>query len=96
MRYVQRESFVGLQDERIACLDPFLDEEGIIRLRTRIAERADAGDLLRPIQRVYPLEIHDEELPKPDKTSTEVTPEAQETAASLEKDRKFKLEVVER
>jgi hypothetical protein len=34
MRYVQRESFAGLQDERIACLDPFLDEEGIICLRT--------------------------------------------------------------
>jgi len=27
IRYVQRKSFVGLQDERIACLDPFLDEE---------------------------------------------------------------------
>ena len=44
MRYVQRESFAGLQEERIARLNPFLDEGGIIRLRTRIAERADAGD----------------------------------------------------
>ena len=44
MRYVQRESFAGLQDERIASLNPFLDEEGITRLRTRIVERADVGD----------------------------------------------------
>jgi hypothetical protein len=44
IRYVQEEFFAGLQDERIACLDPFLDEEGIIRLRTRIVERADVGD----------------------------------------------------
>ena len=44
MRYVQRESFAGLQEERIARLNPFLDEGGIIRLRTRIVERADAGD----------------------------------------------------
>ena len=48
VRYVQRESFAGLQDERIACLDPFLDEEGIIRLRTRIVERADVGDFAVP------------------------------------------------
>jgi hypothetical protein len=48
MRYVERESFAGLQDERIACLDPFLDEEGIIGLRTRLVERADVGDLARP------------------------------------------------
>jgi hypothetical protein len=46
--YVQRESFAGLQDERIACLDPFLDEEGIIRLRTRIVERAEVGDFTIP------------------------------------------------
>ena len=48
MRYVQRESFAGLQDERIASLDPFLNEEGIIRLRTRIVERADVGDFAIP------------------------------------------------
>ena len=41
MRYVQREFFAGIRDERIACMAPFLDEEGIIRLRTRIVERAD-------------------------------------------------------
>jgi hypothetical protein len=49
MRYVQRESFTGIQDERFACLDPVLDEEGIIRLRTRIVERADVGDFARPV-----------------------------------------------
>jgi hypothetical protein len=48
IRYVQKESFARLQDKRIACLDPFLDEEGIIRLKTRIAERADVGDFAIP------------------------------------------------
>jgi len=43
IRYVQRESFAGLQDERIASLNPFLDDR-IIRLRTRIVERTDVGD----------------------------------------------------
>jgi hypothetical protein len=38
MRYVQKEYFAGIQDERITCMDPFLDEEGIIRLRSRIIE----------------------------------------------------------
>jgi len=41
---VQKEAFAGLQDERIASLDPFLDAEGNIRLKTRITERADVGD----------------------------------------------------
>jgi len=44
IRHVQKETFAGLQDERIASLDPFLDAEGIIRLKTRITERADVGD----------------------------------------------------
>jgi len=48
IRYVQRKSSAGLQDERITCLDPFLDEKGIIRLRTRIVERADVGDFAIP------------------------------------------------
>jgi len=33
-------------------MDPFLDELGIIRLRTRIVERADVGDFV--IQAVLP------------------------------------------
>jgi len=48
IRYVQRESFAGLQDETIACLDPFLDEKEIIRLRTRIVERAGVRDFAIP------------------------------------------------
>jgi hypothetical protein len=48
IRYVQRESFAGLQDEKFASLNPFLDEEGIIRLRTRIVKRADMGDFAIP------------------------------------------------
>jgi hypothetical protein len=36
--YVRKESFAGLQDERIACLYPFLDEKEIIRLKTTIVE----------------------------------------------------------
>jgi len=44
IRHVQKEAFAGLQNERITTLDPFLDEEGIIRLKTRITERADVGD----------------------------------------------------
>jgi hypothetical protein len=49
MRYVQRESFAGIQDERIACMDPFMDEEGIIRLRARIVERTGVGDFAIPL-----------------------------------------------
>jgi hypothetical protein len=48
MRYIPRASSARLQDERIACVDPFLDEEGIIRLRTRIVERADVRDFAIP------------------------------------------------
>jgi len=44
IRHVQKETFVGLQDERIATLNPFLDAEGIIRLKIRITEREDVGD----------------------------------------------------
>jgi hypothetical protein len=33
---------------RIASLNPFLDEEGIIRLRTGIVERTDVGDFAIP------------------------------------------------
>jgi len=50
--------------------------------------RTASGGLLRPIQRVYPLEIHDEDLLRPAQTSAEMAQETQETAASLEKDRK--------
>jgi hypothetical protein len=49
--------------------------------------RKASGFLLRPIQRVYPLEMHEEELLRPDQISAEIAQETQETVASLEKDR---------
>jgi len=52
-------------------------EVRLVRLRTA------SGVLLRPIQRVYPLEIHEGELRRPDQMPAEIT---QETVASLEKD----------
>jgi hypothetical protein len=56
--------------------------EEVRLVRLRIA----SGVLLRPIKRVYPLEIRDEEPLKPDQLSVEMALEPQETAASLEKD----------
>ena len=44
IRYVQKESFAGPQDERIFHLCPYTDNEGIIRLRTKVVERTDLGD----------------------------------------------------
>ena len=44
IRYVQKESFAGHQDERISHLCPYMDSEGIIRIRTKIIERRDLGD----------------------------------------------------
>ena len=44
IRYVQKESFAGPQDERISRLCPYMDNEGIIRLRTKVVERTDSGD----------------------------------------------------
>jgi len=56
-------------------------EVRLVRLRTA------SGVLLRPIQRVYPLEIHDGEPRRLDQMSAEMVQETQETVASLEKDR---------
>jgi hypothetical protein len=55
-------------------------EVRLVRLRTA------SGVLLRPIQRVYPLEMYDEELRRPDQMSAEMAQETQETVTSLEKD----------
>jgi len=44
IRYVQKGTFAGFQDERIASLDPFLDAERIIHFKTRITERAHVGN----------------------------------------------------
>jgi hypothetical protein len=44
IRYVQQEAFAGPQDDRISRLCPYMDNEGIIRLRTKVVERADLRD----------------------------------------------------
>jgi len=44
IRFVPKETFAELQSERIASLDPFMDAEGIIPLKTRITKRTDVGD----------------------------------------------------
>jgi hypothetical protein len=48
--------------------------------------RTASGVLLRPIQRIYPLEIHEGELWRPDQMPAERAQETQETVASLKKD----------
>jgi hypothetical protein len=55
-------------------------EMRLVRLRTA------SGVLLRPIQRVHPLEIHEGELRRPDQMPAKRAQEMQETVASLEKD----------
>jgi hypothetical protein len=55
-------------------------EVRLVRLRTA------SGVLLWPIQRIYPLEMHDEELRRPDQMSAKIAQETQETVTSLEKD----------
>ena len=44
IKYVQKESFAGLQNERIVSLFSFLDNEVIVRLKTKVVERADLRD----------------------------------------------------
>jgi len=56
-------------------------DEDLVKLRTA------SGVLLRPIQRVYPLEMHEEEPLRRDQMSADM---AQETVASLEKDSETK------
>ena len=48
--------------------------------------RTASGVLLRPIQRVYPLEIHEGEPRRPYLRSAEVAQETPETVASPEED----------
>jgi hypothetical protein len=55
-------------------------EVRLVRLRTA------SGVLLRPIQRVYPLEMYDEEVRRPDHRSEEVVQETQDTVTSLKRD----------
>jgi len=49
IRFVQIQSFTGPQDERISRLCPYIDSEGIIRIRTKILDRTDLGDLGIPV-----------------------------------------------
>jgi hypothetical protein len=49
-------------------------------------QRTALGVLLRRIQRVFPLEIHEGELQRPDQMPAERAQLTQETVASLEKD----------
>jgi len=54
--------------------------DGEVRL---VKLRTASGVLLRPIQRLYPLEIYEEELPISDQTSVGVTQEAEAPAGSI-------------
>jgi len=58
--------------------------DGEVRL---VKLRTASGVLLRPIQRVYPLEMHEEEPLRPGQMSADM---AQETITSLEKDSETK------
>jgi hypothetical protein len=68
IRYVQKEAFAGPQDERISCLCPYMDKEGIIRLRTKVVERTDLGDFgipailpsSHPVVEMLVLRAHEE------------------------------------
>lgn len=48
VRLVQRESFSGVKDDKLSTLCPFMDVNGIIRLRTKITERRDLEDFRIP------------------------------------------------
>ncbi|KAJ8914514.1 hypothetical protein NQ315_002787 [Exocentrus adspersus] len=48
-KLIQEESFTGLEDERIRNLNPFRDEEGVIRMKSRISSRIDTEDFKFPI-----------------------------------------------
>jgi len=62
--------------------------DGEVRL---VKLRTASGVLLRPIQRVYPLEIYDEEPPKSDQPSVGVAQEAETNADSIsQKDKRIK------
>jgi len=48
IRLIQKDS-IDMNDKKIASLRPFIDEAGVIRLRTKIANREDFRDFLYPI-----------------------------------------------
>lgn len=46
---IQKESFEGVKDERLSKLRPFVDNNGLIRVKTNIACRDDTNDFKFPI-----------------------------------------------
>lgn len=38
---IQQESFNGIKDKTISCLDPFTDEFGLIRLKIKVSKNED-------------------------------------------------------
>ncbi|XP_071653393.1 uncharacterized protein [Temnothorax longispinosus] len=49
IRMVQRESFFGFKDSRMKLMNTYLDEDGIIRLKSPVANRDDTMDFRHPI-----------------------------------------------
>lgn len=49
LKIVQREVFSDEKDKRLATLDTFLDESGLIRLKSRVARREDLKDFRFPV-----------------------------------------------
>lgn len=48
IRLVQEECFESINDPKLTSLCPFIDDEGLIRLRTKISDRKDAKDFCLP------------------------------------------------
>ncbi|XP_044755059.1 uncharacterized protein LOC123314012 [Coccinella septempunctata] len=48
IRFIQEESFESVEDPKLSSLCPFTDNQGLIRLRTKISDRTDAEDFRMP------------------------------------------------
>lgn len=49
IKCIQNENFADVDDPRIKCLDPFYDELGVLRLKSRVCNREDTKDFRFPI-----------------------------------------------
>ncbi|KAJ8914911.1 hypothetical protein NQ315_016065 [Exocentrus adspersus] len=49
LKIAQQESFKGVTDRSIMSLNPFIDEKGIIRIKTRLTGRNDTEEFKNPI-----------------------------------------------
>lgn len=49
LKVVQGESFNGVEDPKLAKLYPYADEDGVIRLQTKISYREDSRDFRHPV-----------------------------------------------